>query len=81
MDPQHWFAQVEFGSQTELRNYAQMTARHEISGNVRSWNNFVLTDTVPANGQLALTVTVQSNWSNPGVDFFLDGFRVSQAAP
>ena len=71
LEDDHFLAEVSLGDARETRNYSLMRERHDIPGNHRPWNVFVLTATIPASGTLPLEIYVQMNWAG-NTDFFID---------
>ncbi|MGH2523994.1 MAG: hypothetical protein ACRDH2_15920, partial [Anaerolineales bacterium] len=62
---------VKLGNVEDRRPYGEMIARHDVPGNDRAWNKFVVTAQFPASGQLTLTIVMQQNWRTQ-TDFFID---------
>jgi hypothetical protein len=74
LEDDHFVASVRLGGNADTRFYAEMIQNTDVISNTRAWNRFVVTNTFPANGELPLTVIVQTNWCCL-TDFFLDNFR------
>jgi hypothetical protein len=73
LEDDHFVASVQLGSNVDTRFYAEMIQNTDVISNTRAWNQFVVTNTFPANGELLLSVIVQTNWCCQ-TDFFLDDF-------
>jgi hypothetical protein len=74
LEDDHFIASVQLGSVVDTRFYAAMIQHYDVPGNERNWNRYDLSATIPASGQLLLTIIVQQNWTGE-TDFFLDNFQ------
>jgi hypothetical protein len=69
-----FLASLQLGGQADTRTYAVMKDKYDVSNNLRAWNRFIVSETVPDSGQLEMRVIVQNNWPCE-VNFFIDNFK------
>ncbi|MEP7355894.1 MAG: hypothetical protein ABI847_01480, partial [Anaerolineales bacterium] len=80
LEPDHFLASLQLGSNADTRLYVQMKDHFDVPGNERPWNKFQVTAQFPPSGDLLMKFIVQSNWGCE-VNFFIDHFEAHDQTP